>query len=300
MALALLALLGFLAISGLLAGEKREVPRVVGKQLIQARAQLERAGFEVRTERVTSQQDFDEVVDQDPDAGEEAEEGSTITLEVSNGPGNVLVPPVENLPREQAIRELEKVGLKVSWEERPSDEVREGFAIETVPEEGQAVEKGSRVRLFVSSGPEQVAVPDVVGLSRDSAQGTLESEGLKVSVKEEPSDEPEDQVISQDPAAGEEVDEGTRVTITISTGPEQVNVPDVTGLSAAEARRELRDAGLKVVERESPVLEETQDGVVVDQAPDAAVEVDEGTAVVIFVGRFQPTDTLAPEEPAVP
>ena len=53
-------------------------------------------------------------------------------------------------------------------------------------------------------------VPDVTGLSRGSAKDTLEAEGLKVSVREEPSDEPEDQVISQDPAGGTEVDAGAR------------------------------------------------------------------------------------------
>ena len=71
--------------------------------------------------------------------------------------------------------------------------------------------KGSRVTLLVSSGPEQVAVPDVVGLSRDSAQDSLRGEGLKVVVREEPSaDTPEDEVISQDPAAGTEVDAGSQ------------------------------------------------------------------------------------------
>ena len=110
MALLLLGLLAFLALSGVLGAEKKEVPNVVGKQLIQAREQLERAGFDVRTERVRSQADFDEVLDQDPDGGEEADEGSTVTLEVSRGPGNVLVPSVANRPQEQAINELEDAG----------------------------------------------------------------------------------------------------------------------------------------------------------------------------------------------
>ena len=153
LALALLGLLAFLAIDGLLAPEKKEVPKVVGKQLIQAREQLERAGFEVQTERVRSQVEFDQVLDQDPNAGDEAEEGSTVTLEVSRGPGNALVPTVAGLPREQALKELERAGLKVSVEERASDDVREGYAIRTTPEAGRSVVKGSRITLFVSTGP---------------------------------------------------------------------------------------------------------------------------------------------------
>ena len=107
-------------------------------------------------------------------------------------------------------------------------------------------------------------------------------------------------MIAQDPAAGLEVDAGSRVTITVSTGPEQVSVPDVIGLSAAEARSTLKDAGLKTVERDSPVDDEAQDGLVVDQAPAAGIKADEDSPVVIFVGRFEPTDTLQPEEPTSP
>jgi serine/threonine-protein kinase len=300
MALALLGLLAFLALSGVLGAEKREVPRVVGKQLIQAREQLERAGFDVRTERVRSPVDFDEVLDQDPDGGEEADEGSTVTLEVSRGPGTVLVPAVANRPREQAINELQEAGLKVSWESRPSDEIEEGLAIRTTPRAGKSVVRGSRVTLLVSSGPEQVEVPDVVGLSRDSAQDSLRGEGLKVVVREEASDKPEDEVIAQDPTAGTEIDAGSRVTITVSSGPEQVAVPELVGLSAVEARRELRAAGLEPVERSSPVDAPEQDGVVTDQEPEVGAEVDEGSTVVIVVGAFEESDTLEPEETPVP
>ena len=67
---------------------------------------VDQLGFEVQTERVRSSQPFDQVVDQDPNPGEEADEGSTVTLEVSDGPGNVLVPPVANLRQGQAIINL--------------------------------------------------------------------------------------------------------------------------------------------------------------------------------------------------
>ena len=301
LALALLALLAFLAMDGLLAPDKKEVPNVVGKQLIQAREQLERAGFEVDTERVRSRVEFDQVLDQDPNGGEEAEEGSTITLEVSRGPGNVLVPTVADRPREQALNELEKAGLKVSVEERASDDVRDGYAIRTTPEAGRSVVKGSRVTLFVSTGPEQVAVPDVTGLSRDSAENSLQAEGLKVVVEEEASaDAPTGEVISQDPAAGTEVDAGSRVTITVSTGPEQVGVPDVLGLPAADARRALRDAGLKAEERPQTVTDPNQDGVVLDQSPDSGEEVDDGSSVVIFVGALDADTLETPDGTATP
>ena len=91
------------------------------------------------------------------------------------------------------------------------------------------------MRLFVSSGPEQLTVPDVTGLSRDSAESRLRDEGFGVSVAEQESDEPEGDVISQSPAGGTELARGETVTITVSTGRPQVDVPDVIGLSERSA-----------------------------------------------------------------
>jgi len=140
----------------------------------------------------------------------------------------------------------------------------------------------------------------VTGLSRGSAEDSLSSEGLKVQVREEPSDKPKDDVVAQDPAGGTQVDSGSRVTITVSTGPEQVEVPDVTGLTPSAATRELKAAGLKSVQRESDTTDETQDGVVVKQAPESGGQVDKGRTVTIYVGVFTPTEGLENQAPASP
>jgi beta-lactam-binding protein with PASTA domain len=298
--LALVGVLLYLILSGALTAEKREVPRVTGKQLVEARALMERAGFEVQTERVQSRQPFDQVLDQDPNGGEEAEEGSTVTLEVSGGPGDVLVPPVAGLPQRQAIRELEKAGLEVTIDREFSDRVKEDFAIRTVPPEGREVTRGTRVRLLVSRGPEQVTVPDVTGLSRESAEARLRDEGLEVAVQEQESDEPEGDVISQSPGAGTQVTRGARVTITVSTGRPKVDVPDVVGVSEAKATARLSSAGLTPVRQEREVTDPTQDGVVVEQRPGPGTELDEGDEVVIVVGVLKQDDTLEPAPPESP
>ena len=299
-AVALLGVLLYLILSGALATEKREVPRVTGKQLVEARALMERAGFEVDTERVQSSQPFDQVVDQDPNAGEEAEEGSTVTLEVSGGPGEVLVPPVENLRQGQAIRELEDAGLEVTLDRQFSDSVKKDFAIRTVPREGTEVTKGTRVRLLVSNGPEQVTVPDVIGLSRESAEDRLRDEGLSVSVEETESDEPEGDVISQDPGGGAEVSRGATVTITVSTGRPQVDVPDVIGESEESAVSRINSAGLNPVTQERTVTDPTQDGVVIEQRPGAGTAVDQGDQVTLVIGVLEEEDTLTPAPPESP
>jgi eukaryotic-like serine/threonine-protein kinase len=295
--LALVGFLTYLAVSALTAAETREVPRVVGRQLVQARAVLERAGFQVEETRVRSEADFDQVLDQDPNPGEEAEEGSTVVLEVSGGPGTVLVPTVRNLPHGQAIDELEERGLRANVDRLSSENVRAGLALRTVPGAGTEVERGERIQLFISSGPELVAVPTVIGLSRDSAEAQISDAGLVPAVQEAESEEPEGEVISQDPSAGTELRLGSTVTITVSTGIEQVVVPDVVGIGAGDAERQLRAEGLVPVRREMEVAEPSQDGQVIDQRPAAGVEVEEGREVVIVVGALVEQEQLAPVEP---
>jgi beta-lactam-binding protein with PASTA domain len=297
LALALAGFLLYLGLSGAFAPEKVEVPRVAGQQLVRARAVLEQSGFEVAETRVRSRQPLDQVIDQDPNAGEEAEDGSTVTLEVSNGPGTVRVPSVAKLPQEQAIDDLQDVDLKVTTEPQSSDEVREGFAIRTVPRAGEEVERDTRVTLFVSTGPEQVTVPDVVGLSRESAEARLSAEGFGVGVQEQESEEAEGQVIAQSPEGSSRVDRGTTVTITVSTGIQQVGVPDVTGLPPREAEGQIRSVGLSSVRIERNVTDPDQDGVVIDQRPGAGVELDPGGQVVIVVGVLLPEEEVQPEQP---
>jgi beta-lactam-binding protein with PASTA domain len=300
LALALLGFLIWLIASGELATEKREVPRVQQLQLVEARAKLERAGFDVAQTRVRSPQPFDQVLDQDPNPGEEAEVGATVTLEVSDGPGEVLVPAVANLPQAQAIKELEDARLKVTRDVVFSDEVRKGLAIRTVPREGEEVTVGTRVRLLVSQGPELATVPEVVGLSRSSADSRLRGEGLGVAVQEQESEEAEGTVIAQDPAGGSSVEQGATVTITVSTGIPQASVPNVVGLSAADAATQLGNAGLVPIQREQTVTDPADDGVVVDQRPGAGATLDEGAEVVIIIGVLEETDTLEDTEPEEP
>jgi serine/threonine-protein kinase len=295
LALALVAVLAYLILSGVLAADKKPVPRATGKQLVEARAIMERAGFEVQTERVQSAQPFDQVLDQDPNAGEEAEAGSTVTLEVSGGPGEVLVPAVERLTEAQAIRELQKADLKVTSDPEFSDKVKKGFAIRTVPKEGSSVTKGTRVRLLVSQGPEQVTVPSVTGLSRDSAESRLRGAHLVAEIDEQESEDVrEGDVISQSPTAGSKLARGSTVTITVSTGKPKVSVPNVVGMKEAKANSTLSRAGLSPVREEREVTDPAQDGVVIEQRPGSGSEVDKGSDVVIVVGVLKKDDTLAP------
>src|SRR3954454_8733866 len=259
---------------------------------------MERAGFDVETERVQSAQPFDQVLDQDPNAGEEADAGSKVTLEVSGGPGEVLVPSVEGLTEVQAVRDIHKAGLEVTTDPEFSDKVKKGLAIRTVPKEGSSITKGTRIRLLVSQGPEQVTVPDVTGLSRDSAEARLREAHLEAEFDEQDSEDvPEGDVISQSPTAGTEVARNSTVTITVSTGKPRVTVPDVVGMKEARANSTLSHAGLRPVREEREVTDPTQDGVVIEERPGSGSDVDKGSQVVIVVGVLKQDDTLTPTTP---
>ena len=106
------------------------------------------------------------VVSQDPTAGKTVEKSSTVKLRVSNGPGLTSVPDVTGKPLDQAIKILKKQGLFANTSFEHSSDVSRGLVISTTPVALSQVPVGSRVQVVVSSGPELVAVPDVVASRR--------------------------------------------------------------------------------------------------------------------------------------
>jgi PASTA domain/Putative Ig domain len=95
--------------------------------------------------------------------------------------------------------------------------------------------------------PEQVTVPaDLVGLTQSEAEAKLNSAGLVAGTlpRVGSATVPTGRVISADPAAGKSVDRGSAVNLEVSSGPEQVKVPNVVGLTLAAAKKRLKGAGL--------------------------------------------------------
>ncbi|MDQ4040882.1 MAG: PASTA domain-containing protein, partial [Actinomycetota bacterium] len=276
--------------------EKVAVPDVVGRDYQAARAALINAGFEVEREGVTSDAPRDRVLREDPQPGTEVEKGSTITLTVSDGPGTTVIPDVTNLTRARAQLALEQQGFSVNVQREPSDTIARGRATRTSPAGGQQVERNTTLTLFVSSGPAQVAVPNVTGQNEASASSELSGAGLRPDVTEEESDQTPGTVLRQTPTQGTKVEKGSTVTIVVAKEPSQVEVPDVTGQDQGSASSTLSAEGLTVITRERAVTDEAQDGVVVGQSPAAGTRVDKGSRVTIFVGSYTPP----PEPPAPP
>lgn len=154
--------------------------------------------------------------------------------------------------------------------------------------------------LYVSSGPRQVAVPDVVGLTQQEAQQTLGNQGFQVSATEEGSDSADPgTVLRQDPAAGTEADPGALVALVVARAIPTVDVPDLTGQSGTVAADTLTAAGLEPRTSLQDTTDPAADGVVVDQRPASGLQVKQGAPVRIFVGRLvqAPTTPTTPTPP---
>jgi beta-lactam-binding protein with PASTA domain len=162
--------------------------------------------------------------------------------------------------------------------------------------------QGSEVTLAVSSGPKTVSVPLVVGESEAVAKAEIQSRGLVASVVKRKSSAEQGEVLAQAPDAGTRVDQGSSVTIEVSTGQEKVTVPNVIGKTQSGALSTLRSKGFNVSVKEQSVDIPSQDGRVIDQFPAPDRQETKGSTVTIFVGTFSsptppPTTTTTPTTP---
>jgi eukaryotic-like serine/threonine-protein kinase len=212
----------------------------------------------------------------------------------------VEVPSVLSLTQPQAQRQLQSLGFEVVTEQEANDEQPEGVVFRQDPVAGERVDRGSTVTITVSSGQPPVAVPNLVGMQEADADSQLRALGLLADFQREDRDDvPAGEVISQDPAPGEELPRGSAVRLLVSAGPGMEAVRDVTLLTAQEARQVLERDGFRVqmVEEHS----EVQQGRVIRTDPPAGTELERGSTVRIVVSlgpeptTTTTTTTLLPE-----
>jgi serine/threonine-protein kinase len=207
----------------------------------------------------------------------------------------------------EAVATLRDRGFEPVVQRVPSEEPQ-GRVVGQAPGAGTQVAEGEVVVVNVSVGPgttetqtttvttttttttapETAAVPDVVGQDHVDAGAAVEALGLVADSYPVPSDEAAGTVVSQNPAAGQELETGESVRLNVSLGPdppEPIEVPDVTGPEASEARAQAREAGFTVrtIYREAPQPDNV--GEVLDQRPAAGTTAPALTQITLFVGR---------------
>jgi len=284
-----------------LSTKKVAVPDVVGTPQADASLVLRKAGFSVEIIDRQSEAAKGTVIDQDPDAGTKVKEGSDVTITVSSGPGNAPVPDVTGDGRNTATKRLKAASFTVDVREETSDSVRKNHVIRTSPEANETLEKGSTVTMFVSLGPEQLAVPAVTGQSLDDARATLEDAGFKVRTKEQESEDADPgTVLAQDPGGGTETAKGSTVTLTVAKASSSAEVPDVVGAESDAATATLSGAGFAVSIERVPVDTVDEDGIVIAQKPGGKKKAKKGDKVTISVGQFTPPQTTTTETTTTP
>ena len=256
-AIALLAVIGAVVAALLNSGTKSyPIPNLSGLTKDQAIEAIEKDGhFQYKfSEQYDSNVEAGYVVDQNPNQGREFPEGTVINFTVSKGPepaASVTVPDLSNMTPEEAEAELAKYKLTgKSGNSEPSDDVEVGHVCRQSPGAGTSAKAGDTITYYLSSGPNEVEVPNVSGYSENNAKSTLKAAGFTdISVVYDNSDTvTSGLVVRTDPSAGTKTAANQTITVTVSTGPsdKRVDVPYVVGESYSDARYELASAGFNV------------------------------------------------------
>ena len=267
------------------------VPNVVGLTQAEAKTQIEQAGFtwELNPDKVASDTVAEgSVASTDPAAGTQAEKGATVRVTISSGPDSVTLPDnLVGMSPDDARKAIEALGLK--WEldssKVASDTVPEGKVAQTNPSPGSKVKAGQTIRAYLSSGSDQVDVPDLSGMTQDQARSTLKGVGLELgNVTSVDSEKEKDRIVEQDPATGTKVKKGTAIGVSISSGKAaQVEIPTVVGIGREDAEAQLKALGLTVTIEE--VAGNQPAGQVLSVEPGEGSKVEKNSTVKLKVSK---------------
>ena len=209
---------GYLLFNSGSQGSLVTIPNVVGLTEVDARSQL--AGFTITIQRAHDPRiPKDRIASQVPLATAKVSSGSAITLTISDGPGDAIVPTgLVGKPLEEVRTLPSAAGLLISKIVPVDSEQEPGIVLKISPDQGSTIEAGSGVELEIASG--NVQVPNLVGKSEIEARTLLTQAGFLVKeVQAFDANQPIGNVLAQAPAPGEVKIIGSSVTITVNTKP---------------------------------------------------------------------------------
>jgi len=272
-------------------------PDVVGKTQGEAITEIQAAGLRVgKIDQVADAKiPVGQVIAQTPPAKEIAALGAGVDLKLSMGPPVTTVPDVVGKTKADAEKALKDAGFTTVAIEVFSD-TPSGQVASQAPAAGVALGSGAAVTLSVSKGPLSVAeVPDTVGKSEADATKLLKDAGFAVSTDQAYSPTvATGTVLAQTPPGGVYADAGVTIEITLSNGPAPANavtIPDVKGMTQAEATTTLEAAGL-VVEVLEAYSDTVPSGQVLGQAPSKGLQTAPGATVTVAVSKGPAAATL--------
>ncbi len=220
----------------------------------------------------------------------------------ANSNDRITIPNVAGMSVEEAEEALREKGfenVEVAEEPTPSSEVEEGKVAGTDPESGETVSPDTEITILVSSGPEMVEMPDLVGMSQQDALGEINRSGLaRGEITHEESEEPQGTVLSTDPEAGTEVEPGTKVNLVIAKASNKVEVPSLAGMNQDQASERLAELGL-TLSAQTQETDQATPGTAISQSPEAGSKVERGSTVTVTFAQApaqQPTSPTSPDD----
>jgi beta-lactam-binding protein with PASTA domain len=225
------------------------------------------------------------VLSQAPLARETVPVGSQVGVVVRGGMPNLV-----GMTEGEARVAVTAFGIALAAVRQREADGAPGIVLEQEPAAGSAVDDATRATLVVSA-LSRVAVLDVVGSMLEEAKRSLEAVGLGLVVgANEVSDVPAGSVLRQAPEAGQRVEQGSSVSVTIAVQrPRTVVVPDVLGLPAANAEAALAGAGLELAVEGARPSPGAEPGTVVEQKPAAGERVRFGSVVGVVLASADET-----------
>lgn len=219
---------------------------------------------------------------------------------VGSGAKDVEVPDVSDKTVAEATTILEEKKLKVASKtiEIVSDDIEEGKVVKTDPEKGETVKEGREVILYVSSGGETIKLPDYTGMQYDDAVADLKKRGFSTDqIKRKTKDDEDseaDEVLSQDPEAGEKVDpKKDTVTLTVSKGPKTAVLDNLVGMTQADAEANLNALGLDLnIQTSEDYSDDQVAGNVISTDPGSGSTVKKGQTVNLVISLGAESKTL--------
>ena len=281
------------AVSGFLnGGDQKSVPNLLGMGQEAAVASIKSSGFEPGNVNQSYNDQYPEgqVCEQTPDGGKTAAAGSKIDIVISKGSkpiDQVEVPDLSNASDlDEAKKLIENAGLTVGSTTQEANDADEGKIVDQSPKAGEKVDKGSKVDIVVSSGPETDSVPGVVGKTESDATNTLSNAGFSVNVESGGTSDTyaKGYVMKQSPTGTAK--KGSTVTIYISEGKDtssdelDVDSLGLTGMTAEDAEEAIANAGLKYDPRQQS-SSSVEVGNVIKYSPGGKQPA--GTVIILYI-----------------
>ncbi|CAI3265047.1 Stk1 family PASTA domain-containing Ser/Thr kinase [Enterococcus cecorum] len=280
-----------------LGGGKNEisVPDVSNLSESAARSKLQEAGLKAagQTEEITSDKIPEgKVVKTNPEAKAIVQKGREVVLYISIGGRKIKMKNYTNMDYKEAVEALVKLDFKeskIKKKEEYSDTVEKGKIISQTPEANSEVTPDkTTVKFVVSKGAKPIKISDYVGMTINEALFDLANNGInesQVKQTQQESDKEAGTILSQTPSAGSSVTPGkTTINFVVSSGPNEVSVPDFTGMSKSDAQNAAKEAGL-TVNFEEDYDNQVPAGQVIRSNPSAGEKVKKNSSVTVTLSK---------------